>query len=321
MYFQLHPSSTIEETSSEKNAASSENDETFKEIDSTLAEFDYPDESYAVEDNHEVPAESKRPLEHFNEFLQACDQKPVSEMTIPWEQTSNRSRRRHLQQARESVLAVLHTLAPHSVGQLWKALVSSGLRDEQSADAPELSDLDRELMEALSECYLNAKEWSTRRQILSIMADKLQFKELKHFLPEVTLYRFKIARQHQILHGRGVPVPVQQQFRMQVDPQRLDHFINFITSSNVIQDIPFGEKIMKLRTGETLYAPNVIRNMIPSTIIKQYIAYCKETSFPHLSERSLRRILEVCPASVRQSLQGLDYFTANGKPIILKLKF
>ncbi len=239
--------------------ASSRNDETFVH-DSNMTALDSKSDSDTCEGMDQPISATQKQVNLFNEYLEACGKKPVQQMVKPWETSSDRSKRRHLKQARESVLAVLNTLAPHSVGQLWKIMASSGLQDE-NLDIPLLSDLDRELMEALSECYLNAKEWSTRRQILSIMADKLQFNELKHFLPEVTHYRFKIARQHQILHGRGVTVPVQQQVRMKVDPQRLDHFITFITSSNVVQDVPFGEKIMKLRTGEILYTPNVIRNM------------------------------------------------------------
>ena len=201
---------------------------------------------------------SKRQLSKFNGYLEACGNEPVQRMD-----KTDRSKRRHLQQARESVLAVLNTLAPHSVGQFRKALVSrsSGLEDENFED-PDISNSDRELMEALSECYMNANDWSTRRQMLSIMADKLKFKELKHFPPEVTLYRLNIAPKHQILHRRGAPIPVQRQARMAVDPKQVDHFITFITSPHIIQDVPFGEKIMKLSTGEPLYTPNVIRTMI-----------------------------------------------------------
>ena len=35
-----------------------------------------------------------------------------------------------------------------------------------------------EVLEALAESYLNAQHWSTRRQILSLMADKLSLNEL-----------------------------------------------------------------------------------------------------------------------------------------------
>ena len=282
-------------------------------LDETLADTacDTIFSSEYEEEVNETISQMPLQIDLLNNYLGVCGVNPVQEMKPTWDTSSDRTKRRHLQQARESVLAILQTLAPHSVGELWKALVSSGLQDE-NLEGSEHSSADSTFIQALVECYLNASDWSARRQILSIMADKLRYNELKKFLPEVTLYRFKIARQHLILHGRGVPVPVQQQVRMAVDPKQLDHFITFITSPNVIQDVPFGEKIMQLRTGEILHTPNVIRNMIPSTIIKQYIAYCEETSFPHLSESSLRRILDVCPASTRRSLQGLDYFTANG---------
>lgn len=52
--------------------------------------------------------------------------------------------------------------------------------------------------------------------------------------------------------------------------------------------------------------------MIPERIVKQYFAYCDETGFKPLSRNTLVRILNVCPASVRKSLQGLDYISSSG---------
>lgn len=249
----------------------------------------------------EEESQSQKELRILNDYLEACGKHTVTRMSKTWEESSVRSRRRHLGEARETVLCVLKTLAPQSVGQLWNALTSDSEAEE------------RKLMDALAECYLNASNWTVRRQILSIMSDKLKFKEIKEILPEVTQYRYTIARHHRILHGRGAPVPLKTQTRMKIDPSQLDHFLTFITSPHVIQDLPFGEKTTKLSTGEVLQIPNVIRTMIPSTLIRQYQEYCKETSFQSLSESTLRRILDVCPASTRKSLQGLDYFTADGK--------
>ena len=58
---------------------------------------------------------------------------------------------------------------------------------------------------------------------------------------------------------------------------------------------------------------NVIRLMIPSRVVEQYITFCKEQEFEPLSKRTLLRILSTsCPASERKSLQGLDYYVADG---------
>lgn len=52
--------------------------------------------------------------------------------------------------------------------------------------------------------------------------------------------------------------------------------------------------------------------MIPERVVKQYLAYCDESGFKPLSCSTLLRILAVCPASTRKSLQGLDYISSAG---------
>ena len=83
----------------------------------------------------------------------------------------------------------------------------------------------------------------------------------------------KMARQHKHAFGRGVPLLSKSSPRMRVDPNQLDHFLTFITSPHIIQDLPFGQKYIKLSTGEVLETPNVIRSMIPERIIMQYTKY------------------------------------------------
>ena len=58
--------------------------------------------------------------------------------------------------------------------------------------------------------------------------------------------------------------------------------------------------------------PNVIGTLIPQRIIRQYKQYCLDIDFTPFSERTMTRILSECRASVPKSLQGLDYFAAEG---------
>ena len=150
------------------------------------------------------------------------------------------------------------------------------------------------------------------------MADKLSLNELRKFIPTITRYRYNIARRHRLLRGRSAPVSVNINNRLRVDHAKLEHFISFITSPHIIQDVPFGAQIIKLSTGEAITTPNVIRTMIPEKIVQQYQQYCSETSFTCLSRSTLHRILNVCSASTRKSLQGLDNFSAQGsQPFVL----
>ena len=80
----------------------------------------------------------------------------------------------------------------------------------------------------------------------------------------------------------------------------------------IVQDLPFGERSITLSNKETIKIPNVIRMMIPERVVKQYLAYCDESGFKPLSRSTLLRILAVCPASTRKSLQGLDYISSAG---------
>jgi hypothetical protein len=46
--------------------------------------------------------------------------------------------------------------------------------------------------------------------------------------------------------------------------EQLAHFIAFIQSPHITTDMPFGERKLKLSSGEKLVVPDVIRNIIPS---------------------------------------------------------
>ena len=95
----------------------------------------------------------------------------------------------------------------------------------------------------------------------------------------------------------------------------MDHFLDFITSPHVIQDLSFGEKTITLSTNEVVTVPNVICMLIPESIVKQYLAYAEESNFTPLSHRTLLNILSVCAASTRKSLQGLDYISSAGAQV------
>ena len=110
-----------------------------------------------------------------------------------------------------------------------------------------------------------------------------------------------------------MPVPSQSsQTRMVVPQEKLAHFLDFITSPPIIQDLPFGEKLVSLSTKEVIKIPNVVRNKIPERIVQQYQAYSKDENFTPLSRSTLLRVLQICPASTRKSLQGIDYNSSAG---------
>ncbi|CAH3192440.1 unnamed protein product [Porites evermanni] len=167
---------------------------------------------------------AKEPLKKLNDFLASRDVSPVRhKLSVPWESANERTKRRYSRKAKQSVQEVLEVIAP---GQSDKLLTTLG-----ESLPSERTQAEEEILQALAESYLNATHWSTRRQILSILADKLSLKELTHYIPGVTPYRFNIARHHRLLHGRGAIVPTDITRRM----KGLDNFS--AQGSKAIEDL------------------------------------------------------------------------------------
>ena len=133
-------------------------------------------------------------------------------------------------------------------------------------------------------------------------------------IPGLSKWQIDQARSHAAEEGPGQPVVSEPIKRTRLDPVKTNHFVNFIASANFIEDVAYGTKELKLDSGEKIPIPDVIRTMVPSRIIKQYISHCQETEFKPASERTLYTIIDVCAAcaSRQKSLQGLDYFLTEG---------
>ena len=91
-----------------------------------------------------------------------------------------RTRRYHTHKAKQVVSAVLEEIAPQDPDNLWTSLVNAqpSLKESEPQDTV--------LLGLLSECYLNADHWSTKRQILSIIADHVSFNTVQKWIPGIT---------------------------------------------------------------------------------------------------------------------------------------
>ena len=168
------------------------------------------------------------------------------------------------------------------------------------------------LVDVLVKAYEQAGHWQTKRQILSLFADDFSRAELQEMISGLSKWRIDQARQHATEAGKGQPIPQIPSFRTRIEHEKVDHFIEYISRPEFVQDVAFGTKTLKLDSGEKIIIPAVIRTVIPSRIIRQYLDYCKEQEFEPASQSSLYRMIEVCSASMQKSLQGLDNTTAEG---------
>ncbi|KAK3745389.1 hypothetical protein QZH41_001410 [Actinostola sp. cb2023] len=247
--------------------------ETFSDLASAFGKMNMDDDPTVIfSDSTESSSGSldrpKKSLQKLNEFLSVCgdtEYAPIGQPNKTWEIMSNRSKNIYISRATKAIVSVLNVITPGDADHLWQA--SSRYVDEALGVSQPAQ---RKYLEALAETYQNAVSWDTRRQILAIMADLVSYRQIQQFIPGLTEYRFKAARIHLLKHGRGTPVPKEKSPRFRIDENQLDHFLSFITSSHVVQDLPFGQRYLHLANGQVLETPNVIRLMIPQMIIDQY---------------------------------------------------
>ena len=128
-----------------------------------------------------------------------------------------------------------------------------------------------------------------------------------------------VAKNTQSETGKGQPILEKPIYRARIENAKVDHCLDYIARPELLEDVAFGTKTLKLDSGERVIISAVVTTLIPSRIIQQYICYCKQEQFQSASERSLYRILDVYSSSMEKPLQGLDNVTAEGTEAIHNL--
>ena len=95
---------------------------------------------------------------------------------------------------------------------------------------------------------------------------------------------------------------IRDRHRVRLDMGKVDHFVDFINRPYFYQDISYGNKVLTLVNCDRIEMHNVVRILTRSTMIEQYLEYCKEQRHEPLGRSTLFKILEVHEASQRKWL-------------------
>ena len=93
---------------------------------------------------------------------------------------------------------------------------------------------------------------------------------------------------------------------------KVEHFLDFLFSSNLMQDVAYGVNKIEFERGDEQKVANSILTMKYSHTIACYRQFCSDTSFEPFSESTLWRILTGINPSQRKGLASLDDITAAG---------
>ena len=237
----------------------------------------------------------------------------ASTLNFHWEDVSYRQQFYYLKKLQDIIKTTLFVLAPGQEGLVWKAFQERKFSNLYQPECPvEPKKWETRLVDEFVEAYNQAETSQTRLQILSIFSGSFSKEELKRRLPGITKWKIDQARLHAAINGKGMLSISRPIHRTRLDPVKTDHFLEFISRPCFLQDVAYETRKLKLDSGEQIAIPNSIRTVIPSRIVKQYLAFCSESGFKPVGERTLFRILQVCQASQQKSLQGLKYVSTEG---------
>ncbi|CAG2198657.1 unnamed protein product [Mytilus edulis] len=173
------------------------------------------------------------------------------------------------------------------------------------------------ILETLVEIYKRADSWTFQRRILTTIVKDMELQDVQKLIPGLTRYKFNQAKEHIEQFGVGEPVTTKKLSREKYTVSQLDHFIDFITSGQIVKDQPFGEKTLKMETGELIIIPTVIRSLTPSSIISQYVALCNEENVKPLDNKLMVNNIIVKYKYTDVEIEGCNVYESsapgNGK--------
>ena len=174
---------------------------------------------------------------------------------LSWSELGERPQGYFVCKAREVIETTLNCLAPGCEADLWCATMQF-LPVDQSKHS--------DAMESLAEAYNQAENRETCLLILSLFVNKFSKSQLQEIIPGLSKRQIDDACTHADLRGPGKHVNPPEIHRMQLKTTKTDHFLEFILTSSLLQDVSYGTKTIKLDSGKKLHVPAAIRTLIPS---------------------------------------------------------
>ncbi|KAK3729188.1 hypothetical protein QZH41_008862 [Actinostola sp. cb2023] len=225
-----------------------------------------------------------------NSFLRrtAGNISPIrSQLNTDVTEISTSTTRYYKRKATQAVETVLDAIAPANSTWLFQH-VADKFKTTCGTDL-----LEGSLISKLIRLYEEADSWYTRQQILSIFVGDYSKIELLTLIPGLTKWRIDEARKHATETMPGYQIEPPKLQRSRLDPAKVDHFLDFISSPSFLQDVAYGTKLLKLSSGEKVEIPNVVRTVIASRLVQLYLSYCAEFGFQPIGRSTLFHILKV----------------------------
>ena len=140
---------------------------------------------------------------------------------------------------------------------------------------------ENQLVDCIREAINSAGNRNLKIQLLSILCGKgkddkyrYQQNELINMFQDISINDVKKARQHAANATPGAPVEPGKFTRKRLTNAQINHFVDFLQYSGVMQDVASGTRSVKLSSGRKEKIPNAVRTVHKAEAIRLYIAAC-----------------------------------------------
>ena len=87
-------------------------------------------------------------------------------------------------------------------------------------------------------------------------------------VPSLTTWRTDQARKHSATVGEGLYEEREPVVRYRLDGEKVDHFLDFISSPHYLQDVAYRTRNLKMSTDESIEVPDMVRTVIGCRLVK-----------------------------------------------------
>lgn len=204
---------------------------------------------------------------------------------------------------------IFEATAPNS-GSLLRRLLYESKGPWTQPESEKLNSV----LQAVVDAYLNAENSQQKSQALSLIAPFVSYSEIQRYIPGLTYYYYNVAKQLALQHHPGYLETSTARTIVRFSREKIESFVAYITSSLVVQSLPFGTAKVKTSDGKTHFISSVLRTIVNSRIAESYENYLKEIGQESMkiSRSSMLRILDYCTAKTRKVMRGVDYFAFEG---------
>jgi len=206
------------------------------------------------------------------------------QLTQPISNVAKSTRSYIRRKSNEIVETTLECIAPGQSAELLALIANPTKIEPQPVN---------KIMATLLSLYDGATSWYTKMTILSIFVQHYTKAQLKDLVPGLTTWRIDQARKHAVVVGAGRSEDREPVIRYRLEGEKVDHFLDFISSPHYLQDVAYGTRKIKMSSGESLEIPDLVRTVISSRMVKLYQLYCSEVGFQPLGRSTLFAILNV----------------------------